>query len=172
MNKFAKMIAVCGLFLGGLMFAAPAMAQGDAANTNKEKTVSKTEVVSTPAVKTCNGSATKACCASKGSANASGGEMKVTNASAGSNGKACCASKGSASASTGGEMKVTNASAGSNGTPACTKAASTSSCSGSKAMGGNVSETSGNAGSSTKTTKACKNNSKACCASKKAEAVQ
>ncbi len=142
MNKFAKMIAVCGLFLGGLMFAAPAMAQGDAANTNKEKTVSKTEVVSTPAVKTCSGSATKACCASKGSANASG-EMKSTTASAGSNGAAA---------------------------PACTKSAS--SCSSSKAMGGGVSETSANAGKTSKEKKACKSEGKACCASKKAEAVQ
>jgi hypothetical protein len=146
MNKFAKMIAVCGLFLGGLMFAAPAMAQGDA-NTNKEKTVSKTEVVSTPAAKTCSGAAaSKACCASKGSANASGGEMKVTSVNAGSNGATC--NKAAATS--------------------CTKA-SASTCTGSKAMGGEVSETSANAGKTSKTTKACKTSGKACCASKKAE---
>lgn len=161
------MIMMTGLFLGGMMVAAPAFAQGDAAANGGDKTVSKTEVVSTPAAKTCSGVATKACCASKGSANA--GEVKATSANGGTAGKSCCAAKGSANA---GEVKATSANAGSAGHPTCTKTAATPSCSKSQAMGGNVSETSANAGSSKKACEGKEGSKKACCAKKAEAAVQ
>jgi|GEM_PF-4867145 hypothetical protein len=128
MKKFGKIVAVAGLFLGGMLFSTQAFAQSDAANSNDSKKV----VTSAPS-KTCqSASASKACCASKGGAHAnSEGAVKETAANGGNAQKGSCTKSASA----------------------CTK--SSSSC-GSKAMGGSVSETSANAGETSKACKGSK----------------
>lgn len=132
MKKLTKIMMVCGLMVGGVMFATMAQAQSEAAPAS-DKAVSVSSVNSAPAVKK------KACCASmaskscnKSKASAMGGNVTETSANAGTvdggknkkkNKKACCASK---SAKVGGNVSGTSASAGS------TKATSKKACTGAK----------------------------------------
>jgi hypothetical protein len=127
MKNFTKVLLVCGLMVGGVMFATNAQAQSE--STASEKAVTVSTVNDAPAVKK------KACCASMatksctGKTSAMGGNVTETSANAGTveggknkkAKKACCASK---SAQVGGNVTGTSASAGS--TKATSKKACTS----------------------------------------------
>jgi hypothetical protein len=127
MKKLTKIMMVCGLMLGGVMFASLAHAQSEAAPA-KEKAVSVSTVDAAPVSKKACTGMKKACCKSKTAA--MGGNVTETSASAGNatskkactgEKKACCKSKASAM---GGNVTETSASAGStkavSGKKACT----------------------------------------------------
>lgn len=113
---------VCGLVLGGFMFANTAYAQAEGTATVGEKAVAVSTVDAPAKKKACIGMATKKCCKSKA---AMGGSVSETSANAGSakSKKACTAKKkcNKKSAALGGNVTETSANAGSAGvkTKAC-----------------------------------------------------